>query len=390
VEESAMSDPAPALVLLNPRAAGGRALALHGPLTRWLATHAPGVPCLATEGIEAARDTIRQQPRGSRLVLVGGDGTVHQMLPALVEQVCELALVPLGSGNDGARALGVARLDWENALAHALRAPAAPMDLGLCRAEGRSTWFASSLTAGFDSAVGERAIRGPARLRGLPRYLWATLGGQDPGTPRWPRCRPSTTAASTTCATALQRFVAGEHDGQHVRACYPFVRVRTDTVARADSRLAYGFVAGPGTYETTLTRPDLFGRYYLRAVPPAAEEPRRGARGRHQRAADPGALLASPSTTTSKAALTPERRLLMRDLFDLPDLAAMDDGIANGTTSPRPASRSRWRCSPRRAWTTRCTACATTPARRPSTSRTSCCSRTTSSTSTSSSSSATR
>jgi AMP nucleosidase len=26
-----------------------------------------------------------------------------------------------------------------------------------------------------------------------------------------------------------------------------------------------------------------------------------------------------------------ERRLLMRDLFDLPDLYAMDDGIANGT-----------------------------------------------------------
>ena len=34
---------------------------------------------------------------------------------------------------------------------------------------------------------------------------------------------------------ALQRFVAGEDDGQRVRACYPFVRIRTDTVARADS-----------------------------------------------------------------------------------------------------------------------------------------------------------
>ena len=34
--------------------------------------------------------------------------------------------------------------------------------------------------------------------------------------------------------------------------------------------------------------------------------------------------------------LTPERRLLMRDLFDLPDLGAMDDGIANGTYEPRP------------------------------------------------------
>jgi AMP nucleosidase len=62
---------------------------------------------------------------------------------------------------------------------------------------------------------------------------------------------------------ALQRFVAGEDDGQHVRACYPFVRVRTSTVARADSRLSYGFVAGPGSFETTITRPDLFGNYLL-------------------------------------------------------------------------------------------------------------------------------
>ncbi|MBX3592586.1 MAG: AMP nucleosidase, partial [Burkholderiaceae bacterium] len=62
---------------------------------------------------------------------------------------------------------------------------------------------------------------------------------------------------------AVQRFVAGQDPSHRVHAFYPFVRVRTETVARADSRLSYGFVAGPGTYETTLTRPDLFGRYYL-------------------------------------------------------------------------------------------------------------------------------
>jgi AMP nucleosidase len=33
--------------------------------------------------------------------------------------------------------------------------------------------------------------------------------------------------------------------------------------------------------------------------------------------------------------MSAERRLLMRDLFDLPDLAAMDDGIANGTQQVR-------------------------------------------------------
>ena len=37
---------------------------------------------------------------------------------------------------------------------------------------------------------------------------------------------------------SLQRFVAGETLSHHVRACYPYLRVHTDTVARADSRLA--------------------------------------------------------------------------------------------------------------------------------------------------------
>ena len=52
----------------------------------------------------------------------------------------------------------------------------------------------------------------------------------------------------------LQAFLDGDLPGERVRATYPYVRIRVDTVMRADSRLAYGFVAGPGRYETTLTR----------------------------------------------------------------------------------------------------------------------------------------
>jgi integrase len=48
-----------------------------------------------------------------------------------------------------------------------------------------------------------------------------------------------------------------------VRATYPFVRITTTSYARLDSRLAYGFVAGPGAHETTVTRPDLFSRYFI-------------------------------------------------------------------------------------------------------------------------------
>ena len=134
---------------------------------------------------------------------------------------------------------------------------------------------------------------------------------------------------------ALQRFVAGEDDGQHVRACYPFVRVRTATVARADSRLSYGFVAGPGVYETTLTRPDLFGSYLL--------EQFRLLLRNHGVAIEVGTSALPIPVHFSLAehdhlegSMPPERRLLMRDRFDLPDLAAMDDGIANGTHDPAP------------------------------------------------------
>jgi hypothetical protein len=51
-----------------------------------------------------------------------------------------------------------------------------------------------------------------------------------------------------------------------VRATYPFVRITTSTHARLDSRLSYGFVAGPGVHETTVTRPDLFHAYLTEQI----------------------------------------------------------------------------------------------------------------------------
>ena len=64
---------------------------------------------------------------------------------------------------------------------------------------------------------------------------------------------------------AMRRFVAGDDTLGHVRACYPLVRVQTDTVSRQGSAegvgLSYGFVASAGAYATTLTRPDLFAHY---------------------------------------------------------------------------------------------------------------------------------
>ena len=138
---------------------------------------------------------------------------------------------------------------------------------------------------------------------------------------------------------AMQRFVAGDTLPGHVRACYPFVRVQTDTVARLNTtesaRLSYGFVAGPGRFETTLTRPDLYASYYLEQFTLLLVN--------HQVELEVGTSAQPIPVHFSFAendhiegSLNAERRQLMRDVFDLPDLAAMDDGISNGTYQPRP------------------------------------------------------
>ncbi|MBP9149122.1 MAG: AMP nucleosidase [Rhodoferax sp.] len=136
---------------------------------------------------------------------------------------------------------------------------------------------------------------------------------------------------------AMQAYVAGDELPGHVRACYPFVRVQTDTVTRRGSektaRLSYGFVAGSGRYETTLTRPDLYARYYLEQFALLLEN--------HQVELEVGTSnqpipvhFSFADNEHIEGNLSPQRRQRMRDVFDLPDLTAMDDGIANGTHTP--------------------------------------------------------
>jgi AMP nucleosidase len=137
---------------------------------------------------------------------------------------------------------------------------------------------------------------------------------------------------------AMHRFVAGDDTLGHVRACYPLVRVKTDTVSRQGNAegagLSYGFVAGPGRFETTITRPDLFHAYY---------------RAQFELLLHNHGVALEVCTSTQpipvhfsfadndhiEGTMDATRRARMRDVFDLPDLAAMDDGIANGTFEPR-------------------------------------------------------
>jgi AMP nucleosidase len=137
---------------------------------------------------------------------------------------------------------------------------------------------------------------------------------------------------------AMAQFVAGDNSTGHVRACYPLVRIHTETVSRSAppdvARLSYGFVAGPGRFETTLTRPDLYRDYYLEQFSLLLQN--------HHVELEIGTSTQPIPVHFSFAEhdhvegnMNAARRMLMRDVFDLPDLAAMDDGIANGTFEPK-------------------------------------------------------
>ena len=121
---------------------------------------------------------------------------------------------------------------------------------------------------------------------------------------------------------------------QHISACYPYMRLKVDDSRRLDTRLSYGFVSHPGTYETTLTRPDIFGRYYL--------EQMKLLLATHNDEIEIGVSdtkipihFALGEGFHIEKDLTREHMEMLPNVFDIPDLTLMDDEIANGTYQVR-------------------------------------------------------
>jgi AMP nucleosidase len=134
---------------------------------------------------------------------------------------------------------------------------------------------------------------------------------------------------------AFGRYQRGEVFTARVRACYPFVRVRTEVMTDIDSRRSYGFVSGPGVFETTLTRPDLFADYYREQLRLLCKN--------HQVVLEVGISdqpipihFAFAEGIHLEGGLDQQHLRRMRDVFDTPDLLTLDDRIANGTDEPGP------------------------------------------------------
>ena len=127
------------------------------------------------EALASAREAVANGL--GTLVAIGGDGTVHLAVQAVAGTATSLAVVPTGTGNDLAKALGVPT-DVEDSV-RALQGSAVEVDA----VHVGERWFACVLGTGFDAAVNERANQ-MTWPRGRRRYDLATLLELRTFTPR--------------------------------------------------------------------------------------------------------------------------------------------------------------------------------------------------------------
>ncbi|MBG6162275.1 AMP nucleosidase [Labrenzia sp. EL_195] len=129
-------------------------------------------------------------------------------------------------------------------------------------------------------------------------------------------------------------LLEGQEFDERVRAFYPQVRIVTDSHVRLDSRLSYGFVSGPGTHASTITRPDLFRNYLHSQLSLLMKNHDVPILVGDSKMPIPLHFAFYDGTHVEGGAAAANLTRPLADIFDLPDLTVMDDSIANGTYEP--------------------------------------------------------
>lgn len=144
------------LLIANPAAHSGKGAQGAEFARRFLGSYSSvtsGYEVRLTSGPGEAT-TIAEGAEGFDTVLVlGGDGVIHETVCGLMRRDAEdrpqLGIIPLGSGNDYARTLGMVTNDVEAAFAQLVRGTVRPVEVG--RVNG--THFMETLSFGLDAAI---------------------------------------------------------------------------------------------------------------------------------------------------------------------------------------------------------------------------------------------
>lgn len=164
-------------VLLNPSSGKGRVAQHAAELVAALASAGDRVQVLQGHSPEHADEVVAEAMAAGldALVAVGGDGTVHLALQHVVGTGVALGIVPLGTGNDAARGVGIGSDTVAGAVPAILEGHTVTFDVGQVSTDtGLSRYFLCAVSTGFDALVNARANR-MRRPAGDSRYALATF-----------------------------------------------------------------------------------------------------------------------------------------------------------------------------------------------------------------------
>lgn len=165
----------PTVVVANPTAGGGKAGRLIGKADAILRDlHVDHRILVAGSAQEMERTCRREAEEGAGIVaVIGGDGTASCAANGLMGTDAALAMLPAGTGDDLAKAIGAARFDA------AVRLLATPrftrIDAVKLEVAGSTRHFLNVAGAGFDSEVNETANAMSINLGGTGTYLAAMV-----------------------------------------------------------------------------------------------------------------------------------------------------------------------------------------------------------------------
>ena len=162
-------------VVVNPTSGRGRAARMLPEVEHGLA--ALGASVVVSDGPEHAAKLAREAAEGGAEIVVamGGDGMVGMVGAALIGSKSALGIIPTGTGNDFAAALGYPKRK-PLATVNLLRDPSfLEIDAATVRWNGGERSYLNVAGTGFDSEVNDAANRMRTRIQGTAKYVAAVF-----------------------------------------------------------------------------------------------------------------------------------------------------------------------------------------------------------------------
>ena len=148
------------LIIANPTAHSGKGLAGAEFCNRFFDSYESIRTSYDMQLTKAAGDATKiAQEAGAydTVIALGGDGVIHEVIQGLMEidkaiRPC-LGIIPMGSGNDYAKTLGMVANDPDASIHQLLSSDKRQVEVGWVQSDEQSCYFMETLSFGLDAAI---------------------------------------------------------------------------------------------------------------------------------------------------------------------------------------------------------------------------------------------